>query len=327
MSRKTTIQVTLSGQDITSDLTGDVLSLTYTDNAKDNSDSIDFTIQNRDKKWLKSWFPNKKDTLHAIIRNWNGVLNCGDFLVDDVEMSGGPLTVSIKGVAMPTEQDFSEVKHNKTWEQATLKDIASTIAGKAGVALEYLSDNNPTIDFQTQNDECDMSFLASLAEKYGVTMKVYSKKIILYDLEKLEAQGSIKTIREGDILSGWRGKTTLLDTAYSGVQVSYTNPDGELLTYTETAGEDKAPKLYKHDVQVSSVGEAEKIAKAKLKALNIGETTFSCSLPGDPALVSGVNVELSAEDFGKFGGKYFIDSSTHTVGGGYVTSLEMHRVD
>ena len=50
-------------------------------------------------------------------------------------------------------------------------------------------------------------------------------------------------------------------------------------------------------------------------------------MPGDPALVSGICVELDSEDFGKFGGKYLIDSSTHTVSSGYTTDLEMHRVE
>ena len=71
----------------------------------------------------------------------------------------------------------------------------------------------------------------------------------------------------------------------------------------------------------------QKVAEAKYKELNRGETTVSCSLPGNPALVSGVCVELDAEDFGKFGGKYLIDGSTHTVSGGYTTDLEMHRVE
>lgn len=327
MTRRTKIQVTLNGQDITSDLTGDVLALTYQDNAKDDSDSISFTIQNRDKKWLKAWFPSKMDTLTAKIENWNGTLNCGEFLVDSVDMSGGPLTVDIKGVAMPSDQDFSEVKHNKTWEQAALQDIASTVAGNAGVELEFLSDKNPTIAFQTQNDECDMSFLTGLCEKYGLTLKTYSKKIIVYDISELETEPMLAVLRESGMKPGWKAKSTITDTAFSGCQVSYTNPDGELLTYTEQAEGDKAPKLYKHDVQVSSVGEAQQMAQAKLKALNMGETTFSCTVAGDPSLVSGVCVELLEEDFGKFSGKYFIDSSNHTVSGGYSTSLTMHRVE
>ena len=130
------------------------------------------------KKWLKGWFPNKMDTFSAQIIAEKGTLNCGTFLLDDVGMSGRPLTVSIKGVAKPSDQDFSEVEHNQTWEQATLQDIASTIAGRAGVALEYDAKENPTIQFQTQEGKTDQDFLQELAAKHGITMKLYNKKLV-----------------------------------------------------------------------------------------------------------------------------------------------------
>ena len=150
--------------------------------------------------------------------------------------------------------------------------------------------------------------------------------MVLYEMEELEKAGPVKTLRESDLLS-WEAKTTLLDTSYSGVSVQYINTDGETMTYTHNGGGNKAPKIYKLDDQLDSLGMAQKVAAAKYRELNRGETTFSCSLPGNPALVSGVCVEVDAEDFGKFGGKYLIDSSTHTVSGGYTTDLTMHRVE
>ena len=111
------------------------------------------------------------------------------------------------------------------------------------------------------------------------------------------------------------------------MSVQYINTDGETMTYTYTGSGDKAPKVYKLDDQVDSLAMAQQVSEAKYLELNRGETTFSCSVPGDPALVSGICVELDSEDFGKFGGKYLIDSSTHTVSGGYTTDLEMHRVE
>ena len=189
--RRTRVQVSLNRVDITSDLTGDTLSLTYTDSAEENADNVDFQIQNRDKKWLKGWFPSKMDTFSAQIIADGGTLDCGVFLLDDVGMSGRPLTVSIKGVAKPSDQDFSEVEHNQTWEQATLKDIASTIAGRAGIALEYDAQSNPTIQFQTQEGQTDQDFLQQLAEKHGITMKLYNQKLVLYEMKTLEQAGKI----------------------------------------------------------------------------------------------------------------------------------------
>lgn len=324
--RRTKVKVSLNGVDISSDVSGDTLSLTFTDSAEEHADNVDFQIQNREKKWLKGWFPEKRDTFSAQIIADSSTLDCGTFLLDDVGMSGRPLTVNIKGVAKPSDQDFSEVKHNQTWEQATLQDIATTIAGRAGVALEYDAGINPTIQFQTQEDKTDQEFLQELAAKHGITMKLYNRKLVLYEMDKLEQAGAVCKLKESDMLS-WDGKTTLLDTSYSGVAVQYINTNGETMTYTYTGSGDKAPKIFKLSNQLDNLGMAQKVAEAKYKELNRGETTFSCSLPGNPALVSGVCVELDAEDFGKFGGKYLIDGSTHTVSGGYTTDLEMHRVE
>ena len=325
-ARRTQVKIQLNGQDITGSLEKDTLTLTFQDSTEETADNLDIQIQNRDKRWLKSWFPAKKDLLSAEIVSEGGTLSCGTFLLDDVGMSGRPLTVSMKGVAKPSDQDFSEVEHNQTWEQATLQDIAATIAGRAGIALEYIASENPTIRFQTQEGKTDMAFLQELASKHGVTMKLYNQKLVLYDMQQLEQGGALRTIREQEMTS-WDAKDTLQDTAYAGASVQYINTDGEVMTYThQGGGEDATSKVFRLDDQVDSLAMAQKVTAAKYRELSRGETTFSCSIPGDPALVAGVCVELLEEDFGKFAGRYLIDSTTHTVGSGYATDLEMHRV-
>lgn len=323
--RQTKIKLSLNSHDITSDLEGDTLDLTFNDSAEENVDNVDFKIQNRGKKWLKAWFPDKMDSFTAAIETEKGILDCGTFLLDDVGMEGRPLTVSIKGIAMPSDQDFSEVEHNQTWEKATLQDIASTIAERAGITLDYQASYNPTIRFQTQKEESDKEFLQKLASKHGISMKPYNKKLVLYEMEKLEESESVKTLKESDFLS-WSANTTITDTSYSGVSVQYVNADGVVLTYTYNGKGEKAPKIFKIKEQMDSLGMAQKAAKAKYKELNRGESTFSAELFGDISLVSGICITLS-DDFGKFAGKYLIDSSTHSVSSGYTTSISMHKVE
>ena len=238
-ARRTQVKIQLNGQDITGSLEKDTLTLTFQDSTEETADNLDIQIQNRDKRWLKSWFPAKKDLLSAEIISEGGTLSCGTFLLDDVGMSGRPLTVSMKGVAKPSDQDFSEVEHNQTWEQATLQDIAATIAGRAGIALEYIASENPTIRFQTQEGKTDMAFLQELASKHGVTMKLYNQKLVLYDMQQLEQGGALRTIREQEMTS-WDAKDTLQDTAYAGASVQYINTDGEVMTYTHQGGGEDA---------------------------------------------------------------------------------------
>ena len=181
--RKANVDVNYKGLSLTEDISSDVLSFSYTDNAEGTADDISLTIVNVTKKWLNEWLPQKTDIIKAkiISSEMGGMLDCGSFIVDGVSFSGRPLTVSIKGLSMPADTNFSEVSKNKTWEKATLKNIAETMASNSGVPLEYEADYNPTLDFVSQIEISDKKFLYELCQKYGLHMKTFDNRIVIYD--------------------------------------------------------------------------------------------------------------------------------------------------
>ena len=79
-------------------------------------------------------------------------------------------------------------------------------------------------------------------------------------------------------------------------------------------------------------GQAENDSQAKaktgssLKKKNKEKITGSFSVPGNPKLVAGVNIELTG--IGAFSGKWHIVSSTHTAdtSGGYITDVEVRKI-
>lgn len=324
MSRSVTVEAALNGTDITADISDDTLSLSYTDNASDSADDLSLTIQNRSRKWLRGWFPEKTDIISAkiVTHDWTGTLDCGEFTVDDVGFSGRPLTLDIKGLAQPASTDFSETEKSHTWAAITIKDVGGTIAENAGIPLIYDAELNPLLPFVSQKDQSDKAFYFDLCQKYGLTVKMYSNKIYVYDMEEMEGRKPLRTIREEDLLS-WKFNDTLVDSAYSACVVKYTNQDGKLLEY-KYEQPSKAPKVYNHVVQVASLAEAQQVAKAALRKANMRQTSASFSLPGDTGLVSAITVMV--EGFGRFDGKYFVDKAAHSVSGGYTTNLEMHKV-
>lgn len=326
MVRKADIDVSINLSSITAAIAGETLSLTYTDNASESVDDIDLSIENRSGKWMKSWMPNKGDSLTAkiITQNWTGKLDCGGFIVDDVEFSGGPMTVDIKGVAMKVSSDFTEKKRSRTWTKATIQGIAVSLTGKENIQLDYRAAYNPVISFASQANQSDKSFLYDLCAKYGLTLKMFSTRVVIYDAEELEALAAVDTVTPQNVLPGWKAKTTITDTDYSSVEVHYTDPSGKLLSYRyEVKG--TTAKSYSFTAKVDNLSEAQRVAKAKFRELNKAETTFSGTVPGNTKMVSGANITLSG--FGLFDGKYFIDKATHKVGGGYTTALETHKVE
>ena len=77
---------------------------------------------------------------------------------------------------------------------------------------------------------------------------------------------------------------------------------------------------------MKSAGEAERLARKKLKAKNREETKVQMTLVGNFSLRAGATVTL--EKFGAFSGKYLIQKATHTLGsGGYETAIEISKVN
>lgn len=103
--------------------------------------------------------------------------------------------------------------------------------------------------------------------------------------------------------------------------------NAEYIDYTyidETV--DESGQTYVIKKRCSSLQEAERIAKAKLRQLNLRQTSGNLTVVGNPLLMAGECIDL--QNFGSFDGKFFIEQAEHTIGsGGYTTSLQVRRVN
>ena len=163
-------------------------SFTYTDVASGKSDSVSLTLYDLDKKWLGECMPKKGASIGAKLKltNWNkeeseDTFNCGTFVLDDISFSGRPINCVLSGVSVPAMSDFKSLPRTKTWEKTTVKDIASEIAKRAGVSLHYDANTVQIAEIE-QSKQTDSAFLYSLCEKYGLAMKVYNHKIVIFDI-------------------------------------------------------------------------------------------------------------------------------------------------
>jgi phage protein D len=330
LTRRASIDIKYKGKNISSDIAKDLLSFSYEDAASGESDNIDITLKDELKKWLGPWSPLEGDTITASIKtiNWrhegdNQALNCGSFSVDEISHSGRPIVVNIGAIAVPVSEDFREKKKSKTWNKATMSKIASTIAKNAKLSLVYDA-SDFIISFVEQSETEDVSFLYDLCKKSGLAMKVYSNKLVIFSEAKYEAKPAIATLKESDLLPGWSGKTSLTNTGYGVCILEYTLPkDNKTYKYTFNVPNAKTSKVLKINESVSSIAEAERLTKSKLREENKKSTTLNVELPLRLDLIASCNVNI--EDLGRFDGKYYIDKAKHTVGGS-TTSLELHRV-
>lgn len=326
-ARQSSVIVKYNDTDITKTITDYIEGFSYVDNASGTADTVTLKLNNKSGKWSGSWIPVQGDSVKTIIKltNWNKegdnrIFDCGFFLIDDLSFSGPPSTASIGGISTPINTDFNVTKKNKTWQSTTVKGILSSIASSAGIGL-YFSGQDYTIKEIEQSDQEDVNFAFQLCSSYNLAMKLYNKKIVVFDQVEYEKKNASLTIRRADVESYSIKKGVTRQ--YDGVSISYT--DGILnktLSYKFMLKE--GTRILKLNEKASSLQDAEVKAKAKLLAHNRQCQTMSVTVKGDTKYISSKCVNVSG--FGKLDGKYYIDSVTHNkdAGSGYTCTLEMH---
>ena len=71
-TRRAYVDLIYNGTAATAEISGFVTDISYTDPASGEADSLDITLQDRDRRWTGAWIPVAGDTLAATIR----ALNC-----------------------------------------------------------------------------------------------------------------------------------------------------------------------------------------------------------------------------------------------------------
>lgn len=326
--RKATVALTYNGANATESIVPDLSSFSYIDVASGSSDSISVELTDRGRRWIGPWFPVKGDTLKPVIqtRNWNGdgqiqAFACGTFQVDDFSFSGGPpIRLSLEGLALPADNSFKTTQRTLTYEDATLQEIGQEIAGRAGIALFYEAD---TISIKRieQTNQSDCEFYNKLVTDYGLVLKIYDNRLVVFSEAQYEAKAAKLTLTEADFEPGWSWDTTLEGT-YTGIKYQYTNAD-QNKTFTVEAG--GGNRIKTSNTAADNLSEAITIALAELNTANKGTTTMSITLKAQLGLIASDCVEIKGLQ--KLDGKYYIEKITHSIGSGYKMTLEMRRVE
>ncbi|KXS49168.1 MAG: late control D family protein [Halanaerobium sp. T82-1] len=318
------------GTNITKNLEKEIKSFSFTDVASGSSDTIQLKVHDITKKWLSNWAPQTGDVIEASIKveDWNKegdtrVFSCGKFIVDRPRYRGRPVELSLNAAALPNDTDFTTTKKSRTWNKATLEKIAQKIANENNLNLVFDSSLNPDIKFVEQSEVSDKTFLNDLCTRYGVVMKIYKEKIVLYNEKDYESKEPVTTIDESE-LEDWDLDPNLTDSGYDGAHLSYFDPETEEhKDYTFIIPGEPGKKILEINDLVFSLSEAEAKAKGALRKKNKSEINLKGKLSGGTFLVAGSTIEITG--LGIYSGKYYIDKIIHNVKP-YKMGLEMHKV-
>lgn len=302
-----------------------ITAFTYTDVASGQSDSVSITMHDIGKEWMGEYMPIKGADIGVKIVLTNGEdagsFDCGMFVLDDVSFSGRPTSCVLGGVSVPAMDDFKSLPLTRTWEKTTIQEIASKITQEAGVALYYDAGTVQIAEIE-QNSQTNSAFLYSICEKYGLAMKVYNHKIVIFDIAAYEEKDIVETIYENEMEDKWSYNTTIEGT-YTGVTIHYTDPDSEE-TINVMMGEQG--RVYAINTQASSRYDAELQAAAKVNAANRGVETMEITVQAKTGIVASHCIKISGIGK-KIDGKYYVDKIRHSIGSkGYTMKMSLHKV-
>ena len=315
-----------AGKDISADIYPYVLGVTYTDALEGEADDLDITIEDRDHRWKNGWWPQKGDKIRLSIGyDGEALANCGQFQVDEVELSGPPDTVNLRGLSAGVTESM-RTSATVAYEQKTIGEIAADIAKKHGLSLVgtiSAEKRNRRHRRVTQRKEGDLEFLKRIGEQEGIIFTIKDAQLVWHDRDKLDSAAAIDTIRRTDCTRfSFRSKT---DQTFKSCTISYFDPkEKKLIEHTEEAADVKTGDTLRLYDRCESKADAIVKAKAALRNRNGSQVEGSVTIPGRPHMAAGGNVAV--EGFVVLDGIYRVIKARHTMDRreGYTTEIDLH---
>lgn len=323
------------GKDVTADISRDFVRLVYTDKRSGEADELEIVLENSHGRWSGSWYPEKGDRIRASFGYaGEALLPCGEFEVDECELTGQPDEVTIKALAAGITRAV-RTRQTRAYDVQTLASIAKQVAQRNGLQLAGEPEPIP-LGRITQNQETDLRFLKRLSEQYGHMVSVRGEQLFVAPLSAVDDRDAVLTVAARSQLKSYRVRDKT-DATYKSATVAYLDPKTrKLVEHTESAPtakrkrgdkviEDKADSL-KLNTRAENKQQAVAMAKAALRDKNLKAVEGEFSLIGDPRLLAGNTLNIAC--LGKLDGDYLLSESRHTVtrSGGWDVSVTGQRL-
>lgn len=309
-------RIEANGGDITRLIADRLVSLRLNEQAEQQSDSLEITLDDRDRRvpvpangtWFRVWL------------GYDRPVYMGAFAVDEVELSMGPRSMVIKGTASNTAPTLQKEQRTKSWHNTTLGAVVQEIAGRHNVVPVIKGSlGGQQIKHEDQTNESDQAFLTRLAQKFKATIKPADGKLVVVPRADKDNAGNV-TIRLEDVTS-WRA-TLKNRGAYGGVKARYLDRATNKEKVHSAGQSGGALPVFEEKQLYKTQAEAQKAADSRLQSLRAGEVRVSITMPGRP----DVNAEglVTLQGFrGEVDGAWNVKQVTHDLSSsGYVTTVE-----
>lgn len=321
---KPAFRVVADGADITGKIAERLLSLRVTDEAGITSDQVEIALDDRGGEIN---LPPTGAELSVSLGYENGIIyNLGKYSVDEVEISGPPWSMTLRGKAADMKASLKSWR-KEDYHKTTLGKILTTIAQRHGLKPAIASEfSGIAVDHLDQTYESDLHIITRLAEQYGAVAKPAGGSLLFVKRGAgVDAAGKPlpPVAIPGHQIIDWRA--AIHDRQfYSRVGAHYKDKRGAKVTYVYSG--DGEPVMYlRHPFK--SQQDAVSAAEAKLRQLKRGRTSLSLSIVGNPMICAEMPIIVSGFRDG-VDGEWIVTRAEHTLdGSGLTTRLEAQRRD
>lgn len=214
---------------------------------------------------------------------YDGALtNMGVFIIDEVEPSGWPATLTIRGRAsVQTESKKGKTslltQKTRSWKDGTtIKDVVSKIANEHGLEPKVSESlTGVKIPHTDQSDESDISFLTRISRRYDAICKPAGGKLLFVKRGESEAPAITVLATE---CSDYR--MTLSKRESPGTVIAYWRNKKSAKKVEVKVGDGEPVRRLRH--QYTDEATAKAAAQSELDARKRGEYRLSLSMPGNP---------------------------------------------
>nr|WP_288913125.1 contractile injection system protein, VgrG/Pvc8 family [uncultured Pseudomonas sp.] len=171
---KPTFRIVADGKDITALINDRLLSLRTSDKPGMDSDDFELRIDDRDQAVT---LPTRGAGIEVYLGYTGQALTrLGRYTVDEIELSGPPDTLVIRGKASDMRGSGKTVRSG-SWENVPLQQIVRDVAARNGwQPVCPVQTKVPRVD---QLNESDYNFITRLAKQYDCTAKLADGKLLV----------------------------------------------------------------------------------------------------------------------------------------------------
>ena len=302
-----TFRLVADGADITSLINDRLLLLRTTDKPGMESDDFELRIDDRDSAVS---LPSRGASIEVFLGySGTALTRLGSYTVDEVELSGPPDTLVIRGKASDMRGSGKSTRSG-SWENVSLVSIVNDVAARNG--WSPVCPVTTTVPRADQLSESDFNFITRLAKQYDCTAKVADGKLLVLQRQggqsaSGKALGAI-TLTRSDV-SRWQFRLADRST-HKAVSTRHQNKKtGKLaiITLDNEDAPDGLPPVHTDRHIYPNKSAAEQAAKARLSAFNRATAAVRLEMPGRTDLFAERSINAQGFKTG-LDGEYLVDS-------------------